>query len=150
MSQRRYATYQRASLWQRLVSRLRRGTLEADDAWRGDPDKIRLVHEHRGWVLRWAEPSQEASRHYGHAGLDGLLEWARSKHGNRIAAVTASVGADPRLESSTVAARNEPTPRTWVEIVCSDPAPLLGAAHEFFGPGGWVEQPGGDPVYVTR
>jgi hypothetical protein len=87
---------------------------------------------------------------YGHAGLDALLERARSDNGNRVAAVTASVDADLRLKTATVAAHHEPTPRTWVEIVCPDPAPLLGAAHEFFGPGGWVEQPGGDPVYVTR
>jgi hypothetical protein len=154
MSQRRYGMYHRPRLWRRLASplrsRLRRSTRAADDAWRGDPDTIRLVHEHHGWVLRWAEPSHDSPRRYGHAGLDGLLGWARSKHGNRIEVVAVRVDPDLTLQGANVTTRDEPTPRTWVEIVCSDPALLLGAAHEFFGPGGWVEQPGGDPTFVTR
>lgn len=150
MSERRYAEYMPARPWHRLASWLRRGRAVDLDAWRGDPDTIRLVHEQGKWVLRWAEPAHDRSRHYGHAGLDGLLDWARSDKGERIESVRVSMEADLALRSASIGSRNQPTPRTWVELACTEPDPLRAVAYDFFGPGDWVEPSGQDPTYITR
>jgi hypothetical protein len=150
MTQRRYAEYMPARRWRRLTSWLRRGRTEGLDTWRGDPDTIRLVRERGRWVLRWAEPAHDRSRHYGHAALDGLLDWARADKGERIEAVRVSMDADLAPRSASIGSRHHTTPRTWVEVSCTDPGPLRAAAHEFFGPGEWVQQPGQDPTYITR
>ena len=148
---RRYATYARQPAWRRLATRLRHKITPVDpDAWRGDPDKIRLVHEDRGWVLRWTEPSREADQHYGFDRLDELLDWARSREPHRIVAVSLRIDPDRTARTGNVVRRDQPPARPWVEVVCPEPGPLLATAREFFGPGDWVDQAGEARIFVTR
>jgi hypothetical protein len=150
MKTRRYALYRRPSRRERFTSWLRRGRRRMpSDAWRGDPDKIRLVHEFYGWVLRWTEPTDGPARHLGHAAINRIVEAARASKGDPVAAVTIAVDAAMTPLDTLVVRRPTPTANMWVELLCSDPAPLLDAAYELFGPGGWVDQPGDAPKYVT-